>query len=78
MNAGGADEYEAILDVVRGWAPARRFNLVQAVLQTLAPPEAPTGDQPTLDRARGLLATDQPAPSDAEVAAWLDERRSER
>jgi hypothetical protein len=32
----------------------------------------------TLDKAWGLLATDQPAPSDAEIQRWLDERRAER
>ena len=31
--------------------------------------------QATLGRALGLLATNQPAPSDAEVQSWLDEHR---
>lgn len=29
---------------------------------------------PTLQRALGLLATTQPAPSDEEIEAWLKER----
>lgn len=32
----------------------------------------------TLDRARGLLSTQRPPPSDEEVARWLEERRTER
>ncbi|MCS6883014.1 MAG: hypothetical protein RMK84_18080 [Oscillochloridaceae bacterium] len=49
------------------------------VLKTLAPagPELTTRP-PTLSRARGLLATAQPAPSDTDVARRLDERRREQ
>jgi hypothetical protein len=32
----------------------------------------------TLSRARGLLSGEGPPPSDAEVARWLEERRTER
>ena len=32
----------------------------------------------TLDKAWGLLATDRPAPSDAEVEQWLNEHRMEK
>lgn len=34
--------------------------------------------QRTLDRALGLLATDQPAPTDEEVEQWLEEHRQEK
>ncbi len=72
-------DYETILRIVRQWPADRRFVLVQDVLKTLAPagPE-PTTRQPTLSRARGLLATDRPAPSDDDIARWLDERRREQ
>lgn len=44
------------------------------------PPE--TGTQPrrkhTLEKALGLLATDHPAPSDAEVEQWLEQQRTEK
>jgi len=76
MSAAEAEEYEAILKIVRVWPPARRIILIQAVLQTLAQSEATPGRLPTLDRALGLLATDRPAPSDADIATWLEERSS--
>lgn len=69
-------EYEQILARVRAWSAARRLSLVQDVLTTLAPAEREP--RHTLERARGLLAGEQPAPSDEEIAQWLDERRSER
>jgi hypothetical protein len=78
MSVAEAEEYEAILKIVRVWPPARRIILVQAVLQTLAPSETMPGSHSTLERALGLLTTDRPTPSDADVAAWLEERRNER
>ena len=32
----------------------------------------------TLNKALGLLATNQPAPSDEEIEQWLDEYRMEK
>ena len=79
MRAAETTDYETILQIVRNWPPARRISLMQDMLRTLVPTEA--GERayhPTLKRALGLLATDQPAPSDEEVALWLGERRVER
>ena len=79
MRTADKSDYARILGIVRDWPPAQRFLLVQEVLQTLAPlamPRPPV--RPTLERARGLLATDQPPPSDSEVAQWLEERRLQR
>jgi hypothetical protein len=68
-----------VLKIVRDWPSARRITFMQAVLQTLAPAEvAEPTHQARLDRALDLLTTNQPAPSDEEVARWLDERRTER
>jgi hypothetical protein len=86
MPAGGANvntlepiNYETVIKTVRQWPPARRFALVQDVLSTLAPAETPPKPRrKTLDKALGLLATDRPAPSDAEIQQWLDERRVEK
>lgn len=79
MSTGRTSDYEEILTIVRSWPIAERFTLVQEVLQTLAPAETPAArTRPTLDQARGLLATSRPAPSDDQIAGWLDERRSER
>jgi hypothetical protein len=39
--------------------------------------QAPTKRR-TLDHALGLLATNKPAPTDAEMDQWLDEHRKEK
>jgi len=53
--------------------------LLQDVLNTLvADAEAEGTKRPSADIARGLLATGQSAPSDAEVEQWLEERRTEK
>jgi hypothetical protein len=71
--------YKAIIEIVRGWPPASRFSLVQDVLKTLAPEvENSRSKRNTLEKALGLLATSQSAPSDAEVQQWLDEHRMEK
>ena len=65
--------------IIRGWPPASRFSLVQDVLKTLAPEvESSRAKRNTLEKAVGLLATNQSAPSDAEVQQWLDEHRIEK
>jgi len=75
MSAQMSD-YETILALVRSWPAAQRFSLVQDVLVTLAPTER--APRPTLQHARGLLATDHAPPTDAQIAEWLHDRRSER
>ncbi len=70
--------YEAVIRIVRTWPTTQRMVLVQEVLNTLAPEASTAPRQPTLSRARGLLATGRPAPSDADVATMLDERQRER
>jgi len=71
--------YETVLNAVRQWPPDRRFALVQDVLSTLAPEVSPTRPRrKTLKKALGLLATGQPAPSDAEIKQWLDEHLMEK
>jgi len=79
MGSPATTSYQAVLNAVRQWSPDRRFALVQNVLNTLAS-EAPS-PRPrckTLEKALGLLATGQPAPSDAEIQQWLDEHRVEK
>jgi hypothetical protein len=75
MSAQTSD-YETILALVRAWPAPQRFSLVHDVLVTLAPTER--APRPTLQHARGLLATDHAPPTDAQVAAYLDEWRSEQ
>ncbi len=79
MRTTDKPDYATVLRVVRDWSPVQRFLLVQEVLQTLAPAEPPEpAARNTLERARGLLATDHSPPSDDEVAQWLGERRIRR
>ncbi len=75
--------YKKVLRLIFEWPASERFTLVQEVLKTLAP----TGSMPprplharrsTLAAARGLLATNRPAPSDLEVDQWLDDHRTEK
>jgi dihydroneopterin aldolase len=79
MNSLETTNYETILNTVRQWPPNRRFALVQDVLNTLVSEVAPPRPRrKTLEKALGLLATDQPAPSDAEIKQWLNEHRMEK
>ncbi len=72
-------DYASILRIVTQWPPSQRFALVQDVLKTLAPPAEETRPRrKTLHEAEGLLATDQPPPTDEQVQQWLDERRMEK
>lgn len=75
MNTLESANYETVLSIVHRWSPDKRFALVQDVLNTLAPAHP---KQKTFDKALGLLATNQPPPTDAEVEQWLDEHRTEK
>jgi len=79
MNVLETDSYETVLKTVRQWPPDRRFALVRDVINTLSPEVIPSRPRhKTLEKALGLLATSRPAPSDAKVQQWLDERRMEK
>ena len=69
-----------VLQLIRQWPPDQQFSLVQSVLQSLAPKISQRKRQPkpTLAQALGLLETTASAPSDAQVKAWLEERRTEK
>ena len=67
------------MTLVRSWPVDQRSSLVQDVLATLAPEASSIQQrQPTLGRALGLLETEEPAPTDAEIGNLLAERRRER
>lgn len=59
--------------------PSDRLALVSAIIESL---QGTTISQPdrsgSIRRMRGLLKTDQPAPTDDEITAMLDERRVEK
>lgn len=79
MNATENISYEGVLKIVGQWPVAQQIALIEDVLKSVSPRiEPPRHRQPTIDRAFGLLATDQPAPTDEEVKRWLDEHRVEK
>lgn len=74
--------YDAVLDIIHKWPASQRYLLVQDVLKTLEPQdelqERPQRARDILATARGLLATEQPTPTDEEIAQWLEEHRTEK
>lgn len=72
------ESYTSVLHTVQTWPARQRYLLVQDLLKTLEPEVEPTKREDTLSLARGLLATDKPAPTDEEVAQWLEEHRLEK
>lgn len=56
-----------------------RLALVSAIIESLQDMPGSVLDRSSaIKRMRGLLKTDQPAPTDAEVTAILEERRMEK
>ena len=72
--------YSDVIKMIGAWTPDRRFMLVRDVLKTLEPEFKMTRPKrrKTLNKALGLLSTNQPAPSDEEIEQWLDEYRMEK
>jgi hypothetical protein len=59
--------------------PSDRLALVSAIIESLQDQPVTEADRSgAIQRMKGLLKTDQPAPTDAEVAAMLDARRTEK
>jgi hypothetical protein len=59
--------------------PSDRLALVSAIIESLQDQPVSRADRSgAIQRMRGLLKTDQPAPTDEEVAAMLEERRVEK
>lgn len=59
--------------------PSDRLALVSAIIESLQDKPVSRGDRSSaIQRMRGLLKTDQPAPTDEDVAAMLEARRTEK
>jgi hypothetical protein len=59
--------------------PSDRLALVSAIIESLQDQPVSGADRSgAIQRMRGLLKTEQPAPTDEEVAAMLEERRVEK
>ena len=79
MNTSTDFDYQAILQAIHNWPLAQRLLLAQDVLKDVSlEVETQRPKRNTLDQALGLLATASPAPSDAEISQWLNERRTEK
>jgi len=72
-------QYMTVVEQVKEWPADERLALVQDILRSLEP-QLGTSDRQegTLDKARGLLASQYPAPTDETVKQWLHERRMEK
>jgi hypothetical protein len=59
--------------------PSDRLALISAIVESLQDTTIAQPDRSgAIQRMRGLLKTDKPAPTDAEVAVILEERRVEK
>ncbi|MEH1906310.1 hypothetical protein [Nostoc sp.] len=59
--------------------PSDRLALVSAIIESLQDtPISQPERSSAIRRMRGLLKTDQPAPTDEEVAAMLEKRRVDK
>ena len=59
--------------------PDDRLTLIAVIVESLKNRTTTQTDRSeAIQRMRGLLKTDQPAPTDEEVAAMLEERRVEK
>lgn len=69
---------EAIFRAIETWpredqVALARMNLHRSTMHTVTTPQRPSWRQ-----MAGMLSNGQTPPSDAEVAQWLDEHRSEK
>ncbi len=78
-------EYDAVVEQIRQWPPARRLALVRTVVEMLAAEGCGSQEhgaqdrrRSTLTRAIGLLRGDGPPPSDEQIRQLREERRSEK
>lgn len=77
MSQAEANNYDNVLKIVSDWSEDKQLALLQVVLKVLASKKG-RKREPTLQKALGLLATEQPPPNDEEVKQGLDERRWEK
>ncbi len=70
---------EEVKEQVFKLPPSDRLALVSAIIESLQDRSVARGDRSgAIQRMRGLLKTDQTAPTDEEVAAMLEARRVEK
>ncbi|MEG4501606.1 hypothetical protein QUB05_31130 [Microcoleus sp. F10-C6] len=70
---------QEVKELVFKLPPSDRLALVGAIIESLQDrPVARVDRSGAIQRMRGLLKTDQPAPTDEDVAAMLEARRVEK
>lgn len=79
-------DHDTILRAIQQWPRERQIELAREILsasaqerqngETETPQPSQQGD--SWMRLIGILATDQPPPTDEEIERWLEERRIER
>ncbi|HEU5343313.1 MAG TPA: hypothetical protein VFX31_04350 [Ktedonobacterales bacterium] len=85
MSAPSLD-YDTILRVIRKWPKDAQVELAREILREAEDnrKQQPSDTTPSSSREDsfrqliGILATDQPAPSDEEIERWREERRMEK
>jgi hypothetical protein len=71
--------FQEVKEQVFKLPPSDRLALVSAIIESLQDQPVSGADRSgAIQRMRGLLKTDQPAPTDEEVAAMLEARRVEK
>ncbi len=82
-------DHDTIVQAVRRWPRDAQLALAQEILRDALTPHEESShaepDRQAMPRARGswrnltgILATDQPPPSDEEIERWLEEHRLEK
>ena len=69
---------ETILRAIDELPADEQLSLAQAILQRLSSHASSLPQQPSWRQMVGLASNGQPAPSDEQVAQWLDEHRTEK
>lgn len=78
-------DHDAILATIRKWPREAQLALARDILDTALAPaeESQVGDEAAHSQGSwrnliGLLATDQPPPTDEEIERWREEWRMEK
>jgi len=69
------NDYQIILKTVRTWPLDKRLILAQDLLRMVESEVRTPRPQSSFNQALGLLATDEPPPTDEEVERILEEER---
>ncbi len=71
-------DQDTILEAIQAWPIADQVTLAEAILQRVSAQRAKAPQRPSWREMAGLAANGQEAPSDEQVAQWLDEHRMEK